>query len=134
MQDTETVSDTNCCQIVSIAEFGSRKKDQIERWIEKRMLEEYGEKDEVTVKNPLLRLSVMFGALSDASQLELYGYAKRAALDRQGGWSMEREFWNFLEAAPAAWEDIEEFADKLLIREKICVQMEGAYCKGGNAE
>lgn len=47
MQATETVSDTNCCQIVSIAEFGSRKKDQIERWIEKRMLEEYGEKDEV---------------------------------------------------------------------------------------
>lgn len=74
MQATETVSNTNCCQIVSIAEFGSRKKEQIERWIEKRMLEEYGEKDEVTVKNPLLRLSVMFGALSDASQLELYEY------------------------------------------------------------
>ena len=128
MQSTETVSDTGCCRIVSITEFGSRKKDQIERWIEKRMLEEYGEKDEVTVKNPLLRLSIMFGALSDASQLELYGYAKRAALGRHGGWSMEREFWNFLEAAPAAWEDIEEFADKLLIREKICVQMEGGGC------
>ena len=30
----------------------------------------------------------------------------------------EKEFWNFLEMAPAAWDDIQEFADELLIREK----------------
>lgn len=121
MQNTETVSNTGCCQIVSIAEFGNRKKEQIEGWIEERMLEEYGDKDEMTVNNPLLRLSIMFGALSDTSQLELYGHAKRAALGDHGEWNMESEFWNFLKAVPAAWKDIEEFADKLLIREKICV-------------
>lgn len=110
--------DSNLGNIVNINDFGNRRKERIEEWLRKQIVERYNDKSDVVVKNPLIRLSTIFECLSNTAQCELYGYAKRAALGECGRLSMKKEFWNFLEMAPAAWDDIQEFADELLIREK----------------
>ena len=104
--------------VIRMDDFGSRRKERIEEWHRGKIFERYGERDEIITKNPLIRLSTIFEALSDTAKCELHGYAKCAALGERGRMSMGKEFWNFLEMAPTAWEDIEEFADTLLVREK----------------
>lgn len=110
--------ESNLGNIVDINDFGNRRKERIEEWLRKQIVERYDSESDVVVKNPLLRLSTIFECLSNTAQYELYGYAKKAALGECGRLSMKKEFWNFLELAPEAWDDIQEFADKLLIREK----------------
>lgn len=128
MQSEEIVSQTTPCKIIEFADFGEKKIDQMEKWLIEQIFERYGEKDEITVNNPLIRLSTKFEALSDIAQCELYGVAKKAALGNRGKMSLYQEFWNFLEMQPSAWEDIEEFADKLLLKEKPYKQaIGGAY-------
>lgn len=111
--------------IVNIGDFGSRRREQIEEWLKGQIFERYGERGEAVFRNPLIRLSTIFAALSDTAQHELHGYARRAALGERGKLSMSKEFRNFLEMAPAAWEDIEEFADTLLVKEKTYKQIGG---------
>lgn len=125
MQSIETAQRAGACQVIHMAEFEERRAGQQERlecWLVERMAEEYGEADEFTVKNPLLRLLTKFDALSIAAQYELYGFAKKAALEGCDTLSMSREFWNFLKMKPAAWGCIEEFADRLLLREKAYME------------
>lgn len=111
--------------VVRMDDFGSRRKERIEEWLRGEIFERYGERDETVMKNPLIRLSTIFESLSDAAKCELHGYAKRAAMGERGRMSMGREFWNFLEMVPTAWEDIEEFADTLLVKEKTYKQIGG---------
>lgn len=127
MQNEETVSQAYTpCKVIEMVDFGGKKKDQLEKWLKEQIHERYGDRDEVTIKNPLIRLSTKFEALSDSAQYELYGMAKRAALGNKGRMSISKEFWNFLEMQPAAWEDIEEVADKLLLKEKVYKQVAGS--------
>lgn len=111
--------------VVRMDDFGSRRKERIEEWLRGKIFEGYGERDEIIMRNPLIRLSTIFELLSDTAKCELHGYAKRAALGERGRMSMSKEFRNFLEMVPAAWEDIEEFADTLLVKEKTYKQIGG---------
>lgn len=117
MQGTETVSNAGCCQIVSIAEFGSRKTGRagrIEKWIEGRIIEEYG--DEYAVQNPLIRITEKFRALEDDDRLHLFRYAE----GKFGCDTLDSQFWNMLERQPemmdrrTGWQMVEERADMLL--------------------
>lgn len=117
MQGVETVSNTGCCQIVSIVEFGSRKAEEaarMEKWLEERAVEEYG--DVYVAQNPLIRIFIKFQALAEDSQLQLFRYAENSF----GGDTLGRQFWNMLERQPekmdkrAGWKMVEERADLLL--------------------
>lgn len=117
MQSAETVSNTGCCQIVSIAEFGSRridKADQMEKWLEEKIIEEYGDAD--MLHNPLIRIITKFRALTEDSQLQLFRYAK----NRFGSDTLDQQFWNMLERQPemmdkrTGWRMVENRADTLL--------------------
>lgn len=137
MQGETVPQAPDCCKVV---EFGSYKaagtetrKEQIEKWLKGQIFKRYGDRSDVIVKNPLIRLSTIFESLSDKAQYELYGYAKRTALGERGRMSMKREFWNFLEMAPSAWEDIEEFADTLIVKEKAYKQGNGGLKENGEA-
>ncbi len=131
MQGIETVSNTGCCQIVSIAEFGSRRAEKaakMEKWLEERVVEEYG--DESVVQNPLIRIITKFRALAEDSQIQLFRYAE----GRFGGDALDRQFWNMLERQPetmdkrTGWEMVEKRADTLL-----AAQFEKAGKAGGMA-
>lgn len=131
MQGIETVSNIGCCQIVSIAEFGSRKAEkaaEMEKWLEERVVEEYG--DENVVQNPLIRIITKFRALAEDSQIQLFRYAE----SRFGGDALDRQFWNMLERQPetmdkrTGWEMVEKRADTLL-----AAQFEKAGKVGGMA-
>lgn len=117
MQGTETVSNTGCCQIISIAEFGSRRADQadrMEKWLEGRIIEEYGHED--AVNNPLIRIITKFRALAEDGQRQLLRYAE----NRFGSDAPDRQLWNMLERQPemmdkeTGWGMVENRADMLL--------------------
>ncbi len=117
MQNTETVSNTGCCQIVSIAEFGSRrtdKADRMEKWLEEKIIEEYGDED--AVHNPLIRIITKFRALTEDGQRQLFRYAE----NRFGSDTLDRQLWNMLERQPetmdirTGWGMVENRADTLL--------------------
>ncbi len=117
MQSTETVSNTGCCQIVSIAEFGSRrtdKADRMEKWLEEKIIEEYGDED--AVHNPLIRIITKFRALTEDGQRQLFRYAE----NRFGSDTLDRQLWNMLERQPetmdirTGWGMVENRADTLL--------------------
>ena len=111
-----------CCHdqgnIVSICSINVKREDQIEKWLREQVIEIYGDEDDAD--NPMLRLSVIFDALSFASQQELYEYAKKFAY--RNSQSLRNEFWDVLRKVPAAWEDIEVFAGTLLVKEKTYKQ------------
>lgn len=117
MQSTETVSNTGCCQIVSIAEFGSRrtdKADRMEKWLEEKIIEEYGDED--AVHNPLIRIITKFRALTEDGQRQLFRYTE----NRFGSDTLDRQLWNMLERQPetmdirTGWGMVENRADTLL--------------------
>lgn len=117
MQNTETVSNTGSCQIVSIVEFGSRrtdKADQMEKWLEEKIIEEYGDED--AVHNPLIRIITKFRALTEDGQHQLFRYAE----NRFGSDTLDRQLWNMLERQPetmdirTGWGMVENRADTLL--------------------
>ncbi len=107
------------CNIVDIRDFGEYKEKRVEKWLTQKISELYEDDSDFVLENPLIRISTMFEGLSEEAQYELYGYAKRAALKDQGERSMYKIFWNYVEMAPSAWEDIEKFANDLLRKEKI---------------
>lgn len=113
------------CKVIEMVKFGRKKKDKLENWLKEQIHKKYGDKDEITIKNPLIRLSTKFEALSDSAQCELYEIAKRAPFGNKGRMSMSKEFWNFLEMQPVAWEDIEEVADRFLLKEEVYKQTVG---------
>lgn len=117
MQGTETVSNTGCCQIVSIAEFDSRRTDKadwMEKWLEEKIIEEYG--DENVVHNPLIRIITKFRALTEDGQHQLFRYAE----NKFGSDTLDRQLWNMLARQPemmdkrTGWGMVENRADKLL--------------------
>lgn len=117
MQNTEIVSNTGSCQIVSIVEFGSRrtdKADQMEKWLEEKIIEEYGDED--AVHNPLIRIITKFRALTEDGQRQLFRYAE----NRFGSDTLDRQLWNLLERQPetmdirTGWGKVENRADTLL--------------------
>lgn len=117
MQSAETVSNTSCCQIVSIAEFGSRRTDKVDRmekWLGEKIIEEYGDED--AVHNPLIRIITKFRALTEDGQRQLFRYAE----NRFGSDTIDRQLWNMLERQPetmdkrTGWEMVESRADTLL--------------------
>lgn len=110
------------CKVIDIGDFGECRKKELEEWLVGRMSEIYGDRSDSTVKNPLLRITTKFDALNKDAQYELYGYVRYAAVGKSGRLSMRKEFWNFLEMAIPAWEDIEKFADSLMYREKAYKQ------------
>lgn len=122
MHSEETVSQATVPdKIVNINDFGSRRKEQIEKWLEEEIGRMYGDRDAITLKNPLIRIFTKFEALDYHSQCELYGYAKACILGGGCDLNLRDKFWNVLEKggrADGSWKDVEEFADTLLIREK----------------
>lgn len=105
------------CRIVNIAEFGGRragKAERIEKWIEGRIIEAYG--DEYAAQNPLIRITEKFRALGDDDRLRLFRYAE----DKFGCDTLDGQFWNMLERQPkmmdlrTGWQMVEERADMLL--------------------
>lgn len=113
--------------IIRFEDFGGAREKRIERWLKRRMLSEYGDNDDTTMNNPLLRITLKFEALSREGQLELYGFAKGRILGMGVEPSIKDLLWNVLEKGSRSddsWEDVEEFADSLIIKEK-------AYMKEG---
>ena len=121
MQIKETVlQPVSPCKVVSISDFEGSRKDRIKDWLKQEMEERYRKCDSV-LNNPLLRISTKFDALSAESQVILFGVAKGYVLELGESISLRDQLWNVLETGePAAWEAIEEYADTLLIKEKIC--------------
>lgn len=118
MQSEETAARSGvCCQIVSIAEFGSRRAEKaarMEKWLEERVIEEYG--DGSAIQNPLIRIITKFRALAEDGQIQLFRYAKNSF----GGDALDKQLWNMLERRPEkmdrrdGWKMVEEHADLLL--------------------
>lgn len=113
--------DSGSRKIVNICDFGSKKQEQIERWLEEEISRKYGERDSIILKNPLIRIITRFEALDTKSKYELYRYAKARIFESGQDLSLRDKFWNVVEkgGSDGSWEDVEKFADTLLIREKI---------------
>lgn len=107
-------------KVVNINDFGSRRKEQIERWLEEEIGRKYGDRDSIILKNPLIRIITRFEALDAKSQYELYRYAKGRILGIDQDLNLRDKLWSVIEkgGSNGSWEDVEEFADSLLIREK----------------
>ena len=122
MQSIETASQAAApAKVVDISDFGSWRQDQIEKWLIEQIYLLYGDKDENTIRNPLLRISTKFEALSSGAQYELYGFARGRILGMGKDVSLKDRLWSVLEKgarADGSWADVEEFADTLLIKEK----------------
>lgn len=119
--ERSAVSSAVTDNIIDISEYDYKREELLESWLTRQMLRTYGDNDDSTVKNPMIRLSVKFDALSDMSKHELLGYAKRTIL---GGGELELRdmFWNVLQRggrADNSWNIIEKYADSLLINEKV---------------
>ena len=113
------------CTIVSISGYEGIMKERLEEWLRQEMEERYGEFGSV-LDNPLLRISTKFDALSEDSQVTLFGFAKGYVLGPGGSISLRDQLWSVLEAGrSAAWEAVEEFADSLLIKEKTYKRVNG---------
>lgn len=109
-------------KIIHIGDFGECRKNALEEWLAGRMYQVYGDRSDSILKNPMLRIITIFDALDKDAQYELFGYVQCAAVGKNGRLSMRKQFWNFLEVAVQAWEDIEKFADELVYREKAYKQ------------
>lgn len=119
MQSLEAVSNTDCCQIINIAEFGSRrtdKADRLERWLEGKIFEQYGTLDIDALNNPLIRIITKFRALTEENQKQLFWFAENR-FERE---TLDQQLWNMLERQPkqmdrrAGWGMVENCADTLL--------------------
>lgn len=121
MHSEETALHTIPGKIVNMDDYGSRRKEQIERWLEEEIDRSYGERDSIILGNPLIRIITRFDALDSKVQHELYGYAKERILGRNCDMKLRDKFWSVLREGGSddgSWKDVEDFADTLLIREK----------------
>lgn len=110
------------CKVVDIKNFQRNKKEEIEKWLEKEVLEKYGQEDkELVLHNPLLRISTKFEMLDYDSQIELYGYAKNIIMGFGNDISLKDKLWSILEKGSSksgSWQAVEEFANTLLMAGK----------------
>lgn len=105
-------------QIIMFDDLEGVRKRKIEQWLKGRMLADYGDADKVTIENPLLRITTKFEALSEAGQIELFGFAKKRIGEDPG---LKDLLWEVLKKgsrSDGSWEDIDEFADSIIIREE----------------
>lgn len=107
------------CKVIDIKDFQRNKKEKIEEWLEKEVLEKYGQEDkELVLHNPLLRINTKFEMLDYNSQIELYGYAKSIIMGFGSEISLKDKLWSILEKGSSkngSWQAVEKFADTLLV-------------------
>ena len=111
--------------VINIGESSKIRKIRIDEQIKQRIVEEYCDEDErgdesaieFVQKNPLIRLFVKFDFLDSAAQHELLGYAKGRILGISGDLQIKDLFNAILKKGKRNdWDDIEEFADELLMK------------------
>ena len=107
--------------IIDIREAEEYKRKLLEEWLVQQIAETYEDRSEIILKNPMIRISTKFDALSEADQYKLYGYVK-CIVEKYGLWNIRKQFWSFIKNASSCWKDIENYADKLLIKEKVYMQ------------
>ncbi len=108
--------------IVNISDYRSNGKEQIERWLEEKIRQKHGEKSDL-LENPLVRILTKFDALDSKAQYELCGYARGCILGIDGDLSLREKFWSIIDKGgydDGSWKNVEEFADKLLLKSHIC--------------
>lgn len=111
-------------EIVSISDYRSNGKKQIQKWLEEEFNRKFGKKSSL-LDNPLTRILIKFDALDSDSQYELYGYARRCIL-KDRGLSLRDKFWSVIDKGgtdDGSWEDVEEYADTLLIKARTLKSM-----------
>ena len=122
-EDIQTnVSASNIIDISEFRKMHKAQKELLEEWLIEWMGELYGETGDTVVKNPLLRLFSKFEALSSNAQNDLYGYAKRVILGAGGELSLYEKFRSIIEMGGRtdhSWQRVEDYADVLLINEKV---------------
>lgn len=126
----KVLANSDSGKIVDIRDFGCRRKEQIERWLEAEISRKYGRKDSI-LENPMIRIITKFEALDGEAQYELYGYARRCILESGKNLSLRDKFWTVIEKGGSddgSWNDVEEFADTLMIRERTCKVHEAVRC------
>ncbi len=111
------------CKVIDIKSFQKDKKENIEEWLEEKVLKKYVHEDkELVLRNPVLRILIKFEALDHDSQIELYGYAKSIIMGFGNEISMRDKLWSVIEKGSSkngSWQAVEEFADTLLLKAGI---------------
>lgn len=103
-------------RIVNISDHGAYKERQLEECMERSIMEQYGKR--AAVQNPIIRIHTKFDAMDNRGQLKLCGYAERCMMGRTDKSSVRDRFWKILELLDMEmWQDIERYADELLIEE-----------------
>ncbi len=128
MQDNTIVCADSSCKVVDISDFKECREEMMEGWLREKMSETYGDDCKSILSNPLLRISTKFTALSSNSQHELYGYAQRVILKPGNEISLKERLWHVLEKGArkdGSWENVEKYADALLIKERAWQQENG---------
>ena len=100
--------------VVDFTAYKGQRETQIDEWLDDQVAEQYGDKDEITVKNPTLRLMTLYDTLEGEKKSEFYGYVRRTAESMMGERIRREQFWTFMKAVSDAWEDLEEYGKRLV--------------------
>ncbi len=109
------------CQVVNLEDFEGYRKAKLEEWLEEQIYLKYKDKDYITLRNPMLRITTKFEALSNEAQWKLFGYLEAATDMAKRPVTLADRFWSLLEKGAredGLWEDVENYANELLIEEE----------------
>lgn len=123
------------CKIVNISDAVAMKREQVDKWLDDKVAEQYGDNDMSTVKNPTLRLMVLYDMLDGEDKSEFYSYVRITAVKMIGERIMREQFWAFMTAIPSQWKDMEEYGRELVCRSGIIKKalLESEKGMNGNA-
>ncbi len=108
-------------KVVNINEFQKYKKQEVEEWLEQKMIEIYDDVD--IFQNPLLRISTKFKVLSLEAQVEILRFAKRYILGSNRNLSLCEQLWSVLQQGKSEmWKVIEAFEDEFVMQENVYKQ------------
>lgn len=108
------------CQVISIENVGTVKRQKVEEWLRQEIIKQYG--DGCVLDNPLLRIATLFDNLSHKAQYELFEYAKSRILGIGQELELRDKLWSVLQkggSRDGSWNDVEEFAGHLICKENV---------------
>lgn len=107
------------CKIVNISDAVAMKQEQVDKWLDDKVAEQYGDNGASTIKNPTLRLTTLYDMLDGDDKSAFYSYVSGIAAKIGGERIMRQQFWAFMTAVPSRWEDMEEYGKELICRSGI---------------
>lgn len=119
------------CEIVNISHAAAMKREQVDRWLDGKVAEQYGD----DVKSQTLRLLVLYDMLNGEDKSKFYSYVRLIAIKMTGERIMREQFWAFMAAVPTRWADMEEYGKELICRSGILKKshLESEKGMNGNA-